>query len=727
MSGNVKTCSFQFSARCFSVIVVSLLNIGFLCAQPEVETDSTGLTIENKEQKAGSAEADSGSSDSLFFANLEEAQVFQRKKTELCDELAETALHCFRDLKGLSIADIGFPGTRTALYSLETFAPVQYVPIFSFIPGISPYNTGGMIGPGNFKPDGPGGTVFRLEEVWTIPALVDTPLTRLDWARGAFEMNLFRLSVSRMLGMRSYLLFDFVSDGADDIDYFYTFQVHQPYLSGLAGLDRFWSGLKRDSASVVVEGESQYISSMHFRPRVGFGLGSGSVVELFVDRYKNESDLVSPRDSLEERDLYDELVQKSFPAEFYALTLGRKYLYRHPLFLSSFHVFHSIIEKKEDGFNPGPIAGASGSGFYHQEFSGTVQEVRASAAFPDVFSGPRLVFTGRNQMMEGPFSLYSRADSTGYAPGSTDMNWSDVQELVLRADPEWAMLRAGITADISRHSLMHDERKILGGYSVTGRLDLPLGFGLLAGNGYAARQPGWNRMYTLNSMRFQYPTPDLSHETIFNYRCGLAWNRGKVNLETVLNFNTMKDVIMSRALPFRIPPDTGDSVHTAPDVEALKLINYEREKRNTLVLRAGIRLGNWDLSLENAFLLHNRISGPQIDWQRRRTNPTLPGSICKGHLGWGNRFVNDRLGVKITWDWEWYAMRFGWAPRLDGYSQVVKLDEYIALDFTAQMQIKQFILYYQIKNFNHDRYYLEPGSHPPGVNFRWGVNWVLNG
>ena len=96
-------------------------------------------------------------------------------------------------------------------------------------------------------------------------------------------------------------------------------------------------------------------------------------------------------------------------------------------------------------------------------------------------------------------------------------------------------------------------------------------------------------------------------------------------------------------------------------------------------------------------------------------------------LSWGDRFVNNRLGVKVAWNWEWYPVRFNWAPQLNGLSRPVKLDEYLALDFLAQMEIKRFILYYQIKNFNHDRYAIEPGSHPPGVNFRWGIDWVLKG
>jgi len=43
------------------------------------------------------------------------------------------------------------------------------------------------------------------------------------------------------------------------------------------------------------------------------------------------------------------------------------------------------------------------------------------------------------------------------------------------------------------------------------------------------------------------------------------------------------------------------------------------------------------------------------------------------------------------------------------------------------MQIKSFKLFAQLKNFYHDRYYIEAGSHPAGINIRWGLNWEFQG
>jgi hypothetical protein len=41
------------------------------------------------------------------------------------------------------------------------------------------------------------------------------------------------------------------------------------------------------------------------------------------------------------------------------------------------------------------------------------------------------------------------------------------------------------------------------------------------------------------------------------------------------------------------------------------------------------------------------------------------------------------------------------------------------------MEIKSFLLYFRAMNLYHDRYATEPGVHPPGVNFRFGVDWRL--
>jgi len=134
-------------------------------------------------------------------------------------------------------------------------------------------------------------------------------------------------------------------------------------------------------------------------------------------------------------------------------------------------------------------------------------------------------------------------------------------------------------------------------------------------------------------------------------------------------------------------------------------------------------LGNWTLKLDNRFVLSRTVEDPDLkatieDW-------SIPERVFKGRLNWKRNLLNDRLKLDFGWDWEWFSTRYAWVPDLSGQSKVGKLDEYLALDMDAAMKIKTFTLYFKIRNFNHDRYATEPGVHPPGLNFRFGVDWVI--
>ncbi|MFC1583923.1 hypothetical protein ACFL5V_00085 [Fibrobacterota bacterium] len=690
--------------------------IGILPAQPEKRADSTESAFPPPDtSKPTFRDWPSRSWEKGWFA---------------CQEPAETAADCFRGLNGVSIAHSGFPGTRSSIYSMSALGSVAYHSVFNPVAGFSPYGSGGLLAPATYKADMNGGNVYAVREVWNIPARIDTPRTRFSWERGAFAMNVFRLDFSRMLTKNLYAGFGFASDRSDSLDYGYTFQVHQPYLSGIAGLDEFLPFLERDSASLVIKGVSQAVNSLHFRPRLGIRLGRGSVLELYLDRFKNESDLSSPlADTIQF--FYTEKIMVPVPSEFYSLSLGGIFHLQYRELVSTVKYFRAILEKKEYVSNPLEYYRThSDSGFSNRQIDETLDEVELEASLPGIYGNPQLRVRVRNEIVRG--KLYTgtvRGDSSDTAAVPPDKDkWGDEQDWEASLTPEWRFLGADLRAGLKRHSLMHKEVDYLADYSLRGKAELPLGFALMIWHGYLNRQPGWEQRYCSNSMFFHYPNPDLEHETILNYGSGVRARFWNVQLSALFNVNTITNSIMPALLPFRELPDT-------LDFTALRLINYEEEQRNTIGIRASIALGNWDVALENSYLVDNTISGPQIDGQRDSYNPGLPGnfsqglagSIYKGHLGWGNRFVYDRLGVRVAWDWEWYPVRFAWAPQLNGYSKVVKLDEYLALDFIAQMQVKQFILYFQIKNFYHDRYYHEPGNHPPGVNFRWGVHWQLDG
>jgi hypothetical protein len=127
--------------------------------------------------------------------------------------------------------------------------------------------------------------------------------------------------------------------------------------------------------------------------------------------------------------------------------------------------------------------------------------------------------------------------------------------------------------------------------------------------------------------------------------------------------------------------------------------------------------------VRNRFVLARDVEDPGL--KGALIDLSVPERVFQGRLGWKRALLDDRLKLDFAWRWEWFSTRYAWAPQLDGTSRPVKLDEYLDLDFEARMLIKTFLLYFKAMNLDHDRYATEPGVHPPGVNFRFGIDWTL--
>ena len=690
----------------FNVLIL-LCNIGLLWAEPE----GGDILFQKK------VESDS------FQTIATKKQIFINEKGLLSSRgLAESVVHQFRKLPGISIADIGFPGAKSFMYSLDTYQPVTYSSFFNPVGIYSPYGSGGLMEPAFFRTGNITGPVSKIEEIWIAPTQIDTPQLRLNWKKGAFEMNLFRLSVSRMLTERAYFSIDFASNKSDSLDYSYSFQTHQPYLSGFAGLDKLIDGLDRDSASMVIEGVSQMINSLHFRPRVGYWIDSSSVFEAYLDRFRNSSDLVSPLDNAKNSNSFEEIRQVPIRSEFYALTLGAVYRMQRDHLLTQLGYYSSGTKIKEQTLNPlGFYEGNQNTAANYETFEARYHKVDAMVSLPSLFGNPRLHIAGVNEEINHPIYLIPLPiDSTLFSANATHAGWGDHQELKIKVNPDFAFLKTNGRVGVTRYSYMHNKKRFAYLYGLQTTFILPWQLTVGFGSSQKHRFPTWEKMYVLNSLRSRYPNPELSHETLRNLNGNIGIKFGSLKLETAINFNTIDQINLPAILPFTDSIVTDDSL-------ALKLVNYPKESRNTWIIRGRYQLGNWYLGLEHSYLIKNILYGNQLDSLDGRNNPLLPKSILKGNFGWNRHLLDNKLWVSVNWDWERYSNRYAWAPQLNGTSRSIKLEEYTALDFTAQMKIRSFILFYQIKNFNHDRYYLEPGSHPPGVNFRWGVDWVLNG
>jgi hypothetical protein len=246
---------------------------------------------------------------------------------------------------------------------------------------------------------------------------------------------------------------------------------------------------------------------------------------------------------------------------------------------------------------------------------------------------------------------------------------------------------------------------------------MPFGFALSGGAGWEREGASDDALFRLQPAVSLFPNPALKPRTDFHLLAGADWESRWLGLGAAWNRHHFGDNWLPRTLP-----DARDSA-SIPDSLALPLDNYDEEIRDLLRLSLRLSLGRWNLALHHNYLVHGEISdsrGVPTDQNR-----TLPKRVYQGQLRWRRVVLGGKLGLQSQWDWDWFSARHVYASDLDGFSRVVKLDEYLVLDYSMRMEVKSFLLYFRARNLNHDRYATEPGVHPPGVNFRFGVDWRL--
>ncbi len=639
-----------------------------------------------------------------------------------CRETVESATQCLRDEVEVHIMGTGFPGVREHVLDRGSSRKVEYLSPFAPSLTHSPYGIGGASRPAAYRLKSGASGVTAYEEVWTPVSPLDTPLTQLHWVRGALDYNQLHFNLERMVSPRTYASFDIFANSASSIEYDYAEQIHQPYLSGW-GLSGLFPALDRDSASLVLEGVSPSISSWNMRPRLGYWIDSNQVVEVFFDRFRNSTDLTLPAGTVG-----NDSLQALVPGEFGSSTGG--------VFLSGKWQSHEYAA----GFTHGsftrkePLPEASGDALSvpSQTLSGLVDEVHGSLKLPILVGSPEIAFRARNELLEG--RLYPRLPTQS---GPVSEGWVDGQNLLLAWHPRLGPVSFDLGAEGKRQSLLNNTVHYLWGQNAGAFAQLPFGFTVGVGQQTSADLPDLSSMFRFNPLLFHYPSPDLQPRKWRSLRGDLEWEAGRFSLGSGISLHRIRDSWLPRLLPDSNPCGfvragvySGLDTQTCADFDdnvadslALGLRNYAQEDRDSWYWKAGIQLGNWNAALHHTLLFHSAIGDDNLS--RNLENRTLPRHVYQGRLGWNRSLVENRLHVAVRWDWEWRSARYGWAPLGDGNSRNVMLDEFLALDFQAQMRIKSFTLFYKIINFNHDRFATEPGVHPPGVNFRFGVDWTI--
>jgi hypothetical protein len=620
-----------------------------------------------------------------------------------CSGPLETVMDCWRDSPRVALQQTGFPGIRAGALDLRSLEPAR---VHSFYqPGMreSQYRTGGQTPFASYEE----GLNGDAAENWAPVQPLDTPLTDIHWTRGALFLNQFTFSLDRMVGNRAYLGFDYHSDGSESVFYEYPFNVHQPYLGGLG----------RDSASLVIQDTSHFIKVRQVRPRLGFWLNARTVLEVHGDFFLNRTSMVRPtnpatRDSL----------QSLYAASFSASAFGAILAHSTDAYIVSASAQHASWGRR---LSPGGLPA-------RESASGLVDRARVEWSAPKAWGLPRASLEVENTIHENTFRLSGADTSTPLSASAR----GDVERLRLEGRPDWGPVTLDLQGEGARRARADGVVEWLGGGDAEASLDLPLGFEAKATAGAHREGAPEDWLFRWAPALGLYPNAGLAPRDAWRYGASAGWKSRHLGFGAGWDRNLFHGNWLTRVLPSADPCSVDSTSYaglspeqvcpdfvSTPDSLALARVNYDREQRDLAHVSMYLALGNWKLSLLHTRLLDNSVRDARLGFEAR--NREIPADVTKGQLLWKRRVLDGKLGLRTQWDWEWFSERYVFASDLDGTARAIKLDEYLALDFMASMEIRSFLLYFRAMNLNHDRYAAEPGVHPPGINFRFGVDWRI--
>ena len=559
--------------------------------------------------------------------------------------------------------------------------------------------------------NGENGILF--EERHGIP--VDTPITDINWERGAFEGNALRLEFRRLV-TDSVTLDLGVSSHSDMLSKPYEYQpvTHSPFFA-----------LGRDSTEIPFGGRNIAMNSMHLQPivtwRFGFGKAFFKINYLSLDNADNTThkvllDTLDPTVRKFQTDPYRIIIETRTyggGVEFYpvkGLTLGTEIHYgNHEIDLRGLSRIRNGMDTtyNEDDL---PVIKVN---YYDTSKVRNYETILGSFdARYNMFLNPKIHFeyeflnteeTGNDKKKRE----YYQDREIGYAEISDTLFGK-------------ALFR--VQAGLQRNSSLLNTVDFAPAFSVDGTYLLPYHLMASASYRHDNKFPDVNQVKLVETGRISFPNEDLKHEVRDRATANIVWQKRDVFYGLGLRYEHANNLIKpSWAVRGRLDTtftydaffdttyaDVADSVQSAFRYE-----NLDHAHTLDWLMQVGFRLGNWKFYLER---------GQKITRTKLIDTPSL---YYKGSIHWQNRFVKDRLGVSVRVDFQWFNNRFDCTINEKGEPELVSLKKYLAMDFEARMQILSFELYSRIENFNHSIYMPESGYTPEGLRFAYGIVWTF--
>lgn len=578
--------------------------------------------------------------------------------------------------------------------------------------------------------NGENGILF--EERHGIP--VDTPITDLAWERGGFMGNALRLDFRRLVTDSVTLDFGVQSrSNKDSKEYEYQNVTHSPYFA-----------LGRDSSSIPFAGRNIAVNSMHVQPmltwRFGFGKAFAKINFLSLENADNTNHKVL-LDTLDKSirtfqnspyTIDVEAVTYGAGIEFYPtkkLTFGTSIQYgTHDIELDS---MGSII---------------SGT----KTYTDTLEIEHTDTLYYDTTH----VYTYETILGDFNISYATLLNPTlkfEYEFLNTDntINYDkdDEHSVTYEQDREVGYLQLADTLGpilfrtqmgMQRNSSLYDNVDYAPAYSADATLLLPhhLRFNatMRHDNKFA---DVWQQKFNDTGRMSFAGQDDIKTEERDRHTANIGWYSREVFYGLGIRHEKAKDLIKQRwvgnmnlmpTTPAETSPETATNESPeglGPEDPASDRIKVEQAFQWTNVgdaetydwlFQVGFRLGNWKFYFERGQVLDRDSDVKLIDSQER---------YYKGSIHWQNRFVQNRLGVSIRVDWQWFNNRYQCTINEDGFPELEEMRHYLAMDFEARMQILSFELYNRIENFNHSIYAPSSGYTPEGLRFSYGIVWTF--
>lgn len=519
---------------------------------------------------------------------------------------------------------------------------------------------------------------------------VDTPVTRILWERYAFDGNAFGLDFRRLLldsieldiGMASYS-----DDGSDEFRY--QDVTHQPFFA-----------LGRDSSQIPFSGRNLSTSTTHFKPAITWFLPRGEIsASLSYLLVKNDD--APPYRFIQDSTNYSSVTYLERP------------------FKTDLNSFSYGIRGKIRPVNAIEVSASIYSGKHEIEYDSLVNLVESVRDTVDSKGKPGKDTTWlgvkdevRYETVNGDGGIALRiplhpALRMEYEFTEANSRFKQDRELYyLEISDQFRFADFRFQGGALRNSNLFDSVEV--GRMFSGYLTIRLPGHIAVKGSFKndVRFPDVDELKLFNRGRYAYPNENLKPEERFRLTGDLEWDAGGIFYGTGLRYEYADSPIKQRWV-------SGEGLESIES--ACQWINLENAEALDWYVAVGFRLGNWRFYIEREQALSK---------QNRPIDVT--SLYYKGYIRWQDKFVKDRLGVSIGFDFTWFGNRYDIQTNEDDALELVELKHYLALNFEARMRILSFSLYTRIDNLNHSLYEPASGYRPEGVRFLYGITWSFD-